>query len=295
MAIDPAFQLALLRHGLLIGTGVPGIYGRGPRFEAVVARLETLIGALGATAAPEMMRFPPVMARATVEQSGYVQAFPHLLGTVHCFHGDDAAHAVLVDQVTCGDATWMTAQAPTDSVLTPASCYPVYPAVAARGPLPASSHVVDVQSWCFRHEPSPDPARMQAFRQREFVFMGTPQGAIAFREAWQARAEAFARRLGLPHRLAAATDPFFGWHGEIMATLQREGGLKSELLVPISDSDNWTACISFNMHHDHFSRACGLRLANGDLAHTACVGFGLERLALALFRHHGFALEAYGL
>ena len=33
---------------------------------------------------------------------------------------------------------------------------------------------MDVFSYCFRHEPSVDPARMQMFRMREFVRIGEP-------------------------------------------------------------------------------------------------------------------------
>ena len=32
----------------------------------------------------------------------------------------------------------------------------------------------------------------------------------------------------------------------------------------------------------------GVATADGEVAHTACVGFGLERIALALYRRHGF-------
>jgi len=53
-----------------------------------------------------------------------------------------------------------------DVALTPATCYPVYPVMAARGPLPEGGRVFDLQSYCFRHEPSEDPARMQMFRIR---------------------------------------------------------------------------------------------------------------------------------
>jgi len=291
MSIDPQFRQSLVSQGLLIETSVPGLYGHGARLDAIITRLEASIAALGADFAPELMRFPPVMPRRIVQESGYLQAFPHLLGTVHCFHGDDLAHTSLLQQLATGDDSWLATQAATETVLTPAACYPVYPAVAARGPLPQAGHVVDVQSWCFRHEPSPDPASMQAFRQREFVFMGLPPDAAAFRETWQLRAVAFAQRLALPHRVQAANDPFFGWQGEIMAELQRDQALKAELLIPISDSDAWTACISFNTHHDHFSRPCGLHLPGGGYAHTTCVGFGLERLALALLKHRGLSLD----
>ncbi len=64
----------------------------------------------------------------------------------------------------------------TDLVLTPAACYPVYPAIAARGRLPAGGVTIDAGgSYVFRHEPSRDPARMQMFHQREIVRIGEPE------------------------------------------------------------------------------------------------------------------------
>ena len=66
-----------------------------------------------------------------------------------------------------------------------------------------------------------------------------------------------------------------------------EQRLKSELLIPITREDKPTACMSFNYHLDHFGEPWNIRQADGQVAVSACVGFGLERLALALFRHHG--------
>jgi seryl-tRNA synthetase len=36
-----------------------------------------------------------------------------------------------------------------------------------------------------------------------------------------------------------------------------------------------------------------LNFADGSVAHTACVGFGLERIALALFHHHGLDVKEW--
>ena len=33
--------------------------------------------------------------------------------------------------------------------------------------------------------------------------------------------------------------------------------------------------------------------ANGETAHTACLGFGMERVVMALFKHHGFVVEEW--
>jgi seryl-tRNA synthetase len=50
---------------------------------------------------------------------------------------------------------------------------------------------------------------------------------------------------------------------------------------------------SFNYHQDHFASAYGIELQDGASAHTACLGFGLERIALALFRTHGLDPDAW--
>ena len=45
--------------------------------------------------------------------------------------------------------------------------------------------------------------------------------------------------------------------------------------------------MSFNYHQDHFGHIFGIRTTGGAEAHTACLGFGMERLVLGLFKTHG--------
>jgi seryl-tRNA synthetase len=179
------------------------------------------------------------------------------------------------------------ALAATDLVLTPAACYQVYPIIAARGDVPISGVIVDVESYCFRREASAELGRMQAFRMREYVCIGAPETALAFRESWKAKAEQLANQLGLPFNLLPASDPFFGRAGKLMAVNQVEQALKFELLVPVNSEEAPTACMSFNYHQDHFGQLFDIRTSAGQVAHTACVGFGLERIALAMFKTHG--------
>jgi seryl-tRNA synthetase len=73
----------------------------------------------------------------------------------------------------------------------------------------------------------------------------------------------------------------------MLAATQREQAMKLELVVPIAGPEP-TAVASFNLHRDHFGTTFGILLADGTLAHTACVGFGHERIVLALLTTHGF-------
>ncbi|HEY8571191.1 amino acid--[acyl-carrier-protein] ligase [Phenylobacterium sp.] len=276
----------LIGAGLLIPTGVDGLYGRSGTFEDVICRFEALVTAEGGRDNPEVIRFPPAMTRRQLETSGYMKSFPQLAGTVHSFCGGDHDHMELLAALDSGE-DWTKGQEPTDIALTPAACYPIYPMVAAQGPLPPEGRLFDVQSYCFRHEPSADPARMQLFRMREYVRLGTAEQVQAFRAGWIKRAEGIIGALRLPYDVVPANDPFFGRAGKMMKVNQRDQGLKLEMVIPVANPQP-TACLSFNYHQDHFAGTWGVQLADGGPGHTACVGFGLERIALALFKHHGF-------
>ena len=94
--------------------------------------------------------------------------------------------------------SWGAQLSSTDVVLTPAACYPVY--AMASGTLPANGRVVDAASYCFRHEPSEDPGRMQIFRMHEIVRLGDSATCVAFRDEWLSRGESLLREIGLDVR-----------------------------------------------------------------------------------------------
>lgn len=287
-----SFLDRLFESGLLIETGVDGLYGRGGRFEDVIAAFERLIDRFGGADGAEAIRFPPGMNRAYFEKSGYMRSFPQLAGTVHSFCGNELDHVSLLKCMDA-DEDWTAEQKATDIVLTPAACYPLYPTVAKRGNLPAGGGLYDLQSYCFRHEPSNDPARQQLFRMREYVRMGTQADVTEFRQTWMDRGVEMMKAVGLPVEIDVANDPFFGRAGKMLANNQRDQNLKFELLIPITSTTSPTACMSFNYHQDAFGTKWGLNLEDGSVAHTACVGFGLERIALALFHHHGLDTEQW--
>ena len=124
----------------------------------------------------EVLRFPPVMTRRHVEKAGYLHGFPHLLGCVCGLQGDEAEIHAAVGRFN-GGQDWTDALRATDLVLTPAACYPLYPLAAARGAVPARALKFDVESYCFRREATHEIDRLQAFRMREFVCMGSPRQA----------------------------------------------------------------------------------------------------------------------
>lgn len=265
-----------------------GVYARTGAYESVVEGLAALISSRREDET-EIFRFPPVMSRADLERHGYLKSFPNLIGCVACLEGSEAEIRAAADRHGQG-GDWTTSLEPADLVLTPASCYPVYPIAAERGPVPERGYRFDVACDCFRREPSAHLDRLQSFRMREYVRVGTPEQVAAFRESWIVRAKEIADELGLPYTVEQASDPFFGRLGQIMAFSQLEQSLKFELLIPLRGAAAGTACMSFNYHREHFGTTWGLHLADGEPAHTGCVAFGMDRLAVALFATHGAAI-----
>lgn len=275
----------LVEAGLLIPLGVPGVYGHGGVFEDVIERFEALVTRRSAAFQAEVMRFPAILSRANYLRTSHIESFPDLMGSVHSFTGNEHDHARMLQQRAAGD-DWTRELTPTDVMLTPAACYPLYP--TARGTLPADGRLVDLRSFVFRHEPSIDPARMQIFRQREFVRLGTAEQALRHRDQWLQLGQEILNSVDLDVTPVLANDPFFGRGGRMMAAAQKEQNLKYELVIGVASAEKPTAITSCNCHLDYFGQAFEIRLPGGEPAHSACIGFGLERIALALFMKHGF-------
>jgi seryl-tRNA synthetase len=263
---------------------------RGAAFERIRTQFDRLVTLTAAPEAPEPLYFPPLLPREQLETSGYLGSFPHLAGTVFAFEGDERAATEQFDLASRHE-DWSDFQAMSEMVLSPAACYPLYPAVAARGPLPEGGLILDTgDSYVFRREPSSDPSRMQIFHMRELVRVGERDTVIQWRMDWRARAEQLLLSLGLELELDVANDPFFGRTGRLLAAQQRDQELKWELLAPVA-GDNPTAIASSNYHQDHFGHTYELKTSAGEPAHTGCIAFGEERITLALLSAHGLDLR----
>jgi seryl-tRNA synthetase len=280
-----SFHDGLVAHGLIVPVGVPGVFGRGAVFEDVLERFNALVSDVARDDKAETYTFPPVIDRRILEKVNYLDSFPHLCGSIHSFFGNAIQALALAEKAKAG-GEWGNDLQQTGVVLNPAACYPVYPSFA--GTLPEDGRLVTMLNWVYRHEPSPEPTRMQSFRVREFVRAGRPAQVVAWRDMWLQRGLDLLTSLGLPARSDVASDPFFGRGGKILATNQKEQKLKFEILVPVISRSDPTAVCSFNFHQDHFGSTFDIRTPDGEVANTACLGFGLERVTMALFRTHGF-------
>lgn len=280
-----AFYDGLVAHNLIVPSGVPGVFGRGASFEKVVEGLTRYINHVARDDGAEVVNHPPVLSRALLEKVNYLESFPHLCGSIHSFMGNGLQALRLAEQARNSEP-WGDLMTQTELVMSPAACYSAYPMFT--GTLPEGGRLITVYNWVYRHEPSPEPTRMVSFRMREFVKVGSGDDLLPWRDMWLQRATGMLTSLGLPVEAEVASDPFFGRAGKMMAASQVEQKLKFELVVPVNSTESPTAVCSFNYHQDKFGDLFNIRQANGETAHTACVAFGMERLTMALFKHHGF-------
>jgi seryl-tRNA synthetase len=281
------FRADLVESAFLVPLAGAGIYGMGAKFEEIIMALDTLISERGADVEAVRVRFPPLFPFSAFQQTDFAMSFPNLMGAVFTFDGGDKEHAVLLARIR-QEEEWRQALVPSDLMLVSAACQPVFAAVGRS--VPEGGRYADVLGYCFRQEASDDPMRMRVFRQREFVYIGEPDRAAAHCEEWTGRGLRLLVDLGLEVSAEPANDPFFGRAGRILVSGQRAGQLKTELVLRSGGSPPSLAGLalaSVNNHADHFGQRFGIQLPAARAAHSACVGFGLERIALALLRIHG--------
>ena len=286
---DPeALRAALVDAGILHLTAVDGVYHRSWLFESVLRGVEAYAHDQRVVDVPSKV-FPPLMPREEFLKTDYLRSFPDLVGSIDVFTGDDKQHRALLAALEAGE-DWTTHLTPGEVVLPSSVCHPLYGTLPTE--IPADGHAEEVTGWSFRHEPSIDPVRMQMFRIYEFVLVGTPEQALAHRDAWLQRGLESLAALGLPVRSEAANDPFFGRVGRMLAANQLDSELKYEITVDLTDAKP-TAISSSNYHEDHFGHPFGLHTPDGEVAHSACFGYGLERITIALFAVHGTRVEEW--
>lgn len=279
-----SFLDQLTAAGLFIPQGVQGVYGFSGAFEDVLQAFDRFTMRRSAHIPSEAMHFPGVLSREVYLKTSHIENFPDLMGSVHSFVGREREHAGMLAKRQQGEE-WTQDLAPSQLMLTPAGCYQLYPTVA--GTIAEQGKTVKLISSVFRHEPSIDPCRMQVFRMREYVRIGTPEQALEHRQQWLALGRDILTEVGLGVEVVLANDPFFGRGGRVMAASQKEQDLKHEFTIAVATAEKPTAIGSTNCHMDYFGKTFDIKTPDGAIAHSACIGFGLERVTLALFKHHG--------
>ena len=100
--------------GLLIPSGVPGVYGHSGVFERVLEGFDQCVTRRSAHLNAEVIRFPGVLNRQHYLKTSHIESFPDLMGSIHSFTGNEREHLSLLQKRTDG-ADWTQDLKPTFS------------------------------------------------------------------------------------------------------------------------------------------------------------------------------------
>jgi seryl-tRNA synthetase len=287
-APDAYAELVRRRWALPLGRGQVGLAGGAYALRRALD--EDVRAAARAAFGAEDEEHPALFDGAALARSGYAGSFPQSICLAsHMAEDFDAIEAFRAAN-TGSPAIRVpdpAALAHADAALRPAICLPVYQARAASR-LPPEGVVVTTAGHAFRYESRnmEGLARLWDFSMREIVFVGAAGLVEARRAAAVALVGELAARWDLAYRFVSASDPFFATVRGSKALWQRARSLKHEVIVDLGGAD--LAVASVNAAGSVYGHAFDITTHEGDPATTACVGFGLERLVLALFTLHGF-------
>jgi seryl-tRNA synthetase len=173
----------------------------------------------------------------------------------------------------------------------PATCYHCY--AARKGERLEGNLAVTAISRCHRYESAnhAERGRLLEFSLREVIFLGAPDYVREARERVLELVRELVQGWELYGELLPANDPFFTSDFEPKAAQQRRLAMKFEYRAALPGGAG-LAVMSSNLHGPTFGKAFAISL-DGRPASTGCLGFGLERLALALVAQHGVDAAAW--
>ncbi|MET7709000.1 hypothetical protein [Micromonospora sp. NPDC005413] len=289
--VEDTFE-RLVNQGVVLEAG-EGQYALGPPFVAAMSHIDARLSevALSRFSALEY-RYPTLISTDAIRRTGYPTSFPQFLMSVSRLHADSSSYRKFLTELDVGgDLAGAIQEHSRHSgyVLPPTMCFHVYHQLRGSRLRPGATAVYTARGKSFRHESRYRRGleRLWDFTIRETVFVGPRDWVVAQRRAFLNATLEVVEKLGLGGHVEVANDPFFGDAGTAdRATSQRLLHLKYELHLPVAGGRT-VAAGSFNLHGTTFSEAFGIELADGQQAHTACVGFGLERFTYAFVCRYG--------
>jgi len=266
-----------------------GRYGFGPTMVALMDCFELFVRNMATKFQAPAHCFPALIGGDVLDRCRYLRNFPASLNFLTHLREDHGAIQEFARSVR-----WEGEQvafdrgclSPVECLLSPSVCFHWY--MWLRNSELAQPRAITALGKCFRYESSnlTGLERLWDFTMREIIFVGPADYVLASRNTLVDLSAAFLNELGMAYEITTATDPFFVDSYAAQAAYQQGFDLKFELLAPLPYSGKKLAVGSINYHQDFFGRSFAIQAA-GSPAHTGCIGFGYERLALAFLAQHG--------
>lgn len=226
--------------------------------------------------------FPCFISTSDLKKMDYLHSFPQHVTFPVVLDGDQANLKAFQSSTVINqeDEIEVTRLAPIKHILTPAACYHLY--IHLQGGEFNQPMMLTTKNTCFRNEKQFIPLERQwSFSMREIVCIGTAQDTQHFLTVMQEKVDALIKKLDLHVLWETATDPFFDPANNPKHWMQRLQPNKQEMVF-----NKRLAIGSMNNHRNYFGESFAIKV-NGELAHSACVAFGLERWVAAILDQFG--------
>lgn len=265
----------------ILGDGLTGLRGELlALFRFFEREFRKLAGEFGA----EENQYPVMLPAEVLAEVGYLTHFPQHV--TFCSHLP--ASLPVLESVASGPGA-ERGEAPSDDlaarlsaprhVLIPGVCLPCYRQQRGVVLEPGQVRTLTMQNHVFRYEGASFRPLTRAwdFTVRDIVFFGSYEELCRLRSEVMERTLELCRELDLEVTIELANDPFFLDANRDKTVYQRMGEVKYELLFQLPYRGEALAASSFNLHRDFYTSIYDTRRADGALAESACMGFGLER------------------
>jgi len=245
-------------------------------------------------------RYPSLISTETLARCGYLGNFaPSLNFVTHLAEDYDAIERFRQENLqSARPRVRVATMVEPAQCLKPAICYHCYPALEGQT-IASPGRSLTCVGRVFRYEASNVTGleRLWEFGCRDIVWIGRPEWVAEQRRRIVDWTLGMVGRWDLDGVIETANDPFFPTAHAAKTYFQVLGELKYELRLPLEPaadgSPRTLAASSFNLHQDLMSSAFNIRMDDASLAHTGCVGWGLERWVLAIFTRHGLELAGW--
>lgn len=279
----------LIERGELLEYG-QGRYGLGPFIMNLIEFFDGKFRRMAQKFSAPVFQFPSLIGADALDRCKYIRSFPHSLTLVSHLREDLESIQEFArtarwdgDQLDCSRENLSGIKC----LLAPSVCFHWYAALAESRQ--TEPRAITANGKCFRYESGnlKTLERLWDFTMREIIFVGPKEFVLAQRQKTVDETADLFDEWGLSYEIRSATDPFFIEDYSSQTIFQSAFDLKYEVRAALPYKKDTLAVGSFNYHQDFFGRSFNISGASGEALHTSCVGFGLERLALAFLSQYG--------
>ncbi len=286
---QPAEEITekLLQSGTIVKLGA-GQFGLTGIALELLDYFDRDVKELGASLGAQEYRYPTIIPIRAVQRINYLASRPECLNFVSHLREDiDVIDEFSAEARTAPQEINLGARVETDCINAVAVCIHTHHQLQDSD-LGVAPKIVGAVGKCMRYETKNVDSlrRLRDFTMREIICVGVKNDVLDLRQKALALMKERLTEWGLNSFLATASDTFFAAEFTRLADFQRTFGLKYEVRARLAAPDDSLAIASANYHQDFMGKGFDIQ-AEGQPAHSFCVGYGLERCVYAFLTQHG--------